>query len=230
MTFTTSVESIVLQKEKFVHVYPLPMDAALDLETSQLVNDAGVQTIPLLKFRLEKAKFNLDACRLQLSREDILAFEDRLLTIQLIIVSREAVPLEVTDTARDTGTNGNEAVDELNMLASDLHLLQKVSKQDKLDVEAYSQEKLSADLLEMTAAIKRNAETFQKKLEQDADLVSIASGSMQSTSGNMTAVGSRLQKYRQHNSLGWMFYLLSALFIVISLLVGTSIIQVFGKW
>lgn len=205
------------------------MSAALDCETRDLLADSLLQDELVLDLRLAKARANLVATAPVLDAEETLTFEDRLLTTEFNIERRRrAADQPVPETVYPDASAG--PLDELNMLASDMHLRRRGNKLSKLELDQLSQDQLSEDLLSMTASIKRNAQRFQEKLEEDADLVGVAHTRVQATSGSMASVGERLSKFRKQGSVGWIFYLLSTLFIVVAFVVGMSLIQAFGKW
>lgn len=205
--------------------------SALDIETRRLVEDSMLQNETVLQLRLAKARTNLNSSLSQLSQPEVLQFEDRLLTTEFNILERKKRQNEELKSSLKIEPELERGeLDELNMLASDMHLRRRSGNMSKLELDQLSHDKLSESLLDMTASIKQNAERFQQKLEADADLVNVATNSVQKTAANMSNVGQRLNQFRKQGSVGWMFYLLSTLFIVISFVLGMSLIQVFGKW
>lgn len=208
----------------------------LDAESTRLLVDSRLQAPPLVRLRLAKARANLNALQKKgLSEEELLEVEDRLLSVEFNTEeserSRQTAPVkDQDDTPAASGHQKEAELDELNMLSSELS--QRAgpgSEKDTLALQQLQQNKLGTDLLEMTAAIKRNAQLFQQKLDVDNDLVSQTGEAIQQTAGTMSKVGSQLSKYSRE-TIGWRFYIVSSVFILLVAMLGMFIIQIFGKW
>lgn len=212
------------------------LGSALDAETAELLVDSLTQTPDILRLRLIKARTNLDKARLQLPPSELSLIEDRLLTVEFNITNPEPPakdePSKQSHAVDSKPKESLSVMDELNMLYSDFKPEKGAVRHrtNKLDVNSFEQENLSSELVDMAATIKKNALKFQRKLDADSDLVGTTTDAIQRTAGSMTSVGARLQQYRKGSQLGWMFYILSALFIFVSLFVGMALIQLFGKW
>lgn len=208
----------------------------LDAESTRLLVDSRLQASQLVRLRLAKARTNLDALQKKgLSEDELLEVEDRLLSVEFNAEESEHNGKNIpenshTETPAKNISHNDTELDELNMLSSELK--QRTvprSEGDTLALQQLQQDQLSTDLLEMTAAIKRNAQIFQQKLDVDNDLVSQTGEAIQQTAGTMSKVGTQLSRYSRE-TIGWRFYIVSSVFILVVAVLGMFIIQIFGKW
>lgn len=208
----------------------------LDAESTRLLVDSRLQAPQLVRLRLAKARTNLDALQKKgLSEDELLEVEDRLLSVEFNAEESEHNGKNIpensqTETPAKNISHNDTELDELNMLSSELK--QRTvprSEGDTLALQQLQQDQLSTDLLEMTAAIKRNAQIFQQKLDVDNDLVSQTGEAIQQTAGTMSKVGTQLSRYSRE-TIGWRFYIVSSVFILVVAVLGMFIIQIFGKW
>lgn len=105
-----------------------------------------------------------------------------------------------------------------------------MSLDDKLSVQHRVQEDLSHDILDMVSKIKANAIALGDKLATDTDVVTSTSEALHKTSGSMAKVGTRLNKYHSSGALGWKFYIMAIIFLIVAIFSGMTIIRLFPKW
>jgi hypothetical protein len=105
-----------------------------------------------------------------------------------------------------------------------------LSLNDKLSVQQTVQEDLSHDILGMVSKIKSNAIALSEKMATDADVVRSTGEALNRTSSSMEKVGSRLNKYHKTGALGWRFYIMAVVFLIVAVFAGMTIIRLFPKW
>lgn len=105
-----------------------------------------------------------------------------------------------------------------------------ISLNDKLTVQQNVQEDLSHDILDMVSKIKSNAIAFGEKMAADSDVIRSTGEALNKTAGNMDKVGSRLSKYQTTSALGWRFYIMAVIFLIVAVSGGMIIIRLFPKW
>ncbi|KAK9372260.1 uncharacterized protein V1513DRAFT_452855 [Lipomyces chichibuensis] len=102
--------------------------------------------------------------------------------------------------------------------------------ESRLDYHRQQQDSISASLLAQTQILKRNAVALGEKLDVDKDVVNNAAAALDRNVDNMKRTGGRLTQYRQLSAIGWRFYIVSALVMFVSVLVGLIVIKLLPKW
>ncbi|KAK9359981.1 hypothetical protein V1504DRAFT_456470 [Lipomyces starkeyi] len=102
--------------------------------------------------------------------------------------------------------------------------------ESRLDYHRQQQDSISASLLAQTQILKRNAVALGKKLDVDKDVVNNATAALDRNVDNMKRTGGRLTQYRQLSAIGWRFYIVSALVMFVSVIVGLMVIKLLPKW
>ncbi|KAA8898676.1 hypothetical protein TRICI_006493 [Trichomonascus ciferrii] len=104
------------------------------------------------------------------------------------------------------------------------------SMDQKLSVQRNTQETLSSEILDMVSTMKNNALRFADKIAQDNNVIQSTSDALHKSSGSMNKVGSRLSSWQKSSALGYKFYILSALFLFLALVLGMTFVRLFPKW
>ncbi|KAK9433716.1 hypothetical protein V1505DRAFT_361919 [Lipomyces doorenjongii] len=102
--------------------------------------------------------------------------------------------------------------------------------ESRLDYHRQQQDSISASLLAQTQILKRNAVALGEKLDVDKDVVNNAAAALDRNVDNMKRTGGRLTQYRQLSAIGWRFYIVSALVMFVSVLMGLIVIKLLPKW
>ncbi|KAK9315855.1 hypothetical protein V1522DRAFT_404814 [Lipomyces starkeyi] len=102
--------------------------------------------------------------------------------------------------------------------------------ESRLDYHRQQQDSISASLLAQTQILKRNAVALGEKLDVDKDVVNNATAALDRNVDNMKRTGGRLTQYRQLSAIGWRFYIVSALVMFVSVIVGLMVIKLLPKW
>ncbi|ODQ75016.1 hypothetical protein LIPSTDRAFT_1755 [Lipomyces starkeyi NRRL Y-11557] len=102
--------------------------------------------------------------------------------------------------------------------------------ESRLDYHRQQQDSISASLLAQTQILKRNAVALGEKLDVDIDVVNNATAALDRNVDNMKRTGGRLTQYRQLSAIGWRFYIVSALVMFVSVIVGLMVIKLLPKW
>lgn len=196
---------------------------ALEAQAQAIFHDCRLLPQSVIELRLQKVRQNVNNLISGLTSEERLRIEDCLLSAEFHTWKAHRKPQSpVIELPQD------DLVKELNMLPSSLNAQEPQAT--RLEVHELQQQELSRDVLEMVEAIKKNAEQFSAKLESDNDVLTAATEAITRTAGSMTGVGTRLQKYRKTNAIGWWFYIWSVLFMVLALVGGMLVTQIFPKW
>lgn len=104
------------------------------------------------------------------------------------------------------------------------------SMDQKLSIQRNTQETLSSEILDMVSTMKNNALKFADKIAQDNNVVQSTSDALHKSSGSMNKVGTRLSSWQKSSALGYKFYILSALFLFLALVLGMTFVRLFPKW
>ncbi|KAK9241334.1 hypothetical protein V1525DRAFT_447398 [Lipomyces kononenkoae] len=102
--------------------------------------------------------------------------------------------------------------------------------ESRLEYHRQQQDSISASLLTQTQALKRNAVALGEKLDIDKDVVNNAAAALDRNVDNMKRTGGRLTQYRQLGAIGWRFYIVSALVMFVSVILGLAVIKLLPKW
>ncbi|KAK9243357.1 hypothetical protein V1506DRAFT_544728 [Lipomyces tetrasporus] len=102
--------------------------------------------------------------------------------------------------------------------------------ESRLEYHRQQQDSMSTSLLAQTQALKRNALALGTKLDADQDVVNNAAAALDRNVDNMKRTDGRLTQYRQLSAIGWRFYIVSALVMFVSVVVGLIVIKVLPKW
>ncbi|KAK9368673.1 hypothetical protein V1509DRAFT_622414 [Lipomyces kononenkoae] len=102
--------------------------------------------------------------------------------------------------------------------------------ESRLDYHRQQQDSISASLLAQTQVLKRNAVALGEKLDVDKDVVNNAAAALDRNVDNMKRTGGRLTEYRQLSAIGWRFYIVSALVMFVSVILGLIVIKLLPKW
>ncbi|KAK9482854.1 hypothetical protein V1527DRAFT_474984 [Lipomyces starkeyi] len=102
--------------------------------------------------------------------------------------------------------------------------------ESRLDYHRQQQDSISASLLAQTQILKRNAVALGEKLDVDKDVVNNATAALDRNVDNMKRTGGRLTQYRQLSAIGWRFYIVSALVMFVSVIVGLMVTKLLPKW
>lgn len=197
--------------------------SALEAQAEGLFRECRILPPSVIDLRLQKVRRNVEKLLNVLSNEERLCIEDSLLSAEYYAWrthQKPQIPILEEHEASDL-------VKELNALPTSSNSQEAPSR---LDVHEVEQQELSRDVLEMVEAIKKNAEQFSAKLEADGDVLTAATEAISRTAGSMTGVGSRLQKYRKTNAIGWWFYIWAILFMILATVGGMLVTRIFPKW
>lgn len=104
------------------------------------------------------------------------------------------------------------------------------SMDQKLSVQRNTQETLSSEILDMVSTMKNNALKFADKIAQDNNVIQSTSDALHKSSGSMNKVGTRLSSWQKSSALGYKFYILSAIFLFLALVLGMTFVRLFPKW
>ncbi|KAF5100589.1 hypothetical protein D0Z00_001208 [Geotrichum galactomycetum] len=102
---------------------------------------------------------------------------------------------------------------------------------NKMSLQANTQESLSADILSLVTRIKSDAVAFSASLAADKDRLDSAVSAVEKAAEGMGKVGERMGLYRRgSNLMGWWFYGGATLFLVLAVVIGMLIVRLFPKW
>jgi hypothetical protein len=102
---------------------------------------------------------------------------------------------------------------------------------NKMSLQANTQESLSADILSLVTRIKSDAVAFSASLAADKDRLDSAVSAVERAAEGMGKVGERMGLYRRgSNLMGWWFYGGATLFLVLAVVIGMLIVRLFPKW
>lgn len=102
---------------------------------------------------------------------------------------------------------------------------------NKMSLQANTQESLSADILSLVTRIKSDAVAFSASLATDKDRLDSAVSAVERAAEGMGKVGERMGLYRRgSNLMGWWFYGGATLFLVLAVVIGMLIVRLFPKW
>lgn len=237
----------------------MSLHQAVDRQTLEVLADCDRYDEQVLKLRLQKLAYNFQVLRKQTRNADeatqarladqLLDFQDRLVTIQLAIrkkaAAKAATGLSQSSSDATLGEEDKkELLDELNSLPAadeggirhrgksgqDELAKAKISGADQLAIQETTQQELSENILEMVRDIRKNAELFSEKLAADSGVVDATGDALNNASSKMDSVGTKLNKYRRTSALGWWFYIKATVFITAALIIGMLLVQLMPKW
>ncbi|PRT57062.1 Protein transport protein use1 [Wickerhamiella sorbophila] len=220
---------------------------SVDEQTLAILGDCDRYDDQVLQLRLQKVARNFQVLQKQIASADsaaqarhadqLLDFQDRLASVQLVIRRKAADKVSKNaETPSESSLGSSEKqglLDELNSLPVPdglRHRGQKMSNADHLAVQDTMQQELSENILEMVRDIRKNAEIFSEKLAADSGVVDATGDALNKATSKMDSVGSKLNKYRKTSALGFWFYVKATLFIVGALIGGMLLVQLMPKW
>lgn len=88
------------------------------------------------------------------------------------------------------------------------------------------QENLVQDMSKLVSSLKAGAVAFQTALDDDEKILGAAEIGIQVASRGISNVGGKLKNYNK-NKLGWLFYIMVTIFMIVGLLVTLVIVKLF---
>lgn len=88
------------------------------------------------------------------------------------------------------------------------------------------QENLVQDMSKLVSSLKAGAVAFQTALDEDEKILGAAEIGIQVASRGISNVGGKLKSYNK-NKLGWLFYIMVTIFMIVGLLVTLVIVKLF---
>lgn len=115
--------------------------------------------------------------------------------------------------------------------AREKEITKQLTFDNKMSLQAHTQESLSADILSLVTRIKSDAIAFSAALAADKDRLDSAVSAVEKAAEGMGKVGERMGLYRRgSNLMGWWFYGGATLFLVLAVVIGMLIVRLFPKW
>lgn len=100
------------------------------------------------------------------------------------------------------------------------------SAEKQIEDQDNLQNDLVQDMTKLVGSLKRGASAFQSALEEDKFVLDAAEIGVQVASRSLTNVSGKLKKYDK-KKLGYLFYILTTIFMILGLLVTFIIIKLF---